>query len=285
MIESIDILISKILAHKIISSFIWVIIIVVLHRFVAKQLMRHTNDSEIPIKRWLSGLKNSVAGLLVVGLFLIWLPELQNFALSIAAFGVAIVIATKELILCLIGSIYQTTTRPFVVGDWVQVNGVTGEVADHNWVTTSLLEIDLENGSYDYSGKSISLPNSMLLSSSIKNLNIMKRYVRHSFSIIREPDINPFEVKQAIIVSIKEHCHSFHDVAVRYSKHIEKKLDITLAGPEPSVRVTTTNLGKNLFTVSFFCPIEKAVYIEQMITEEFMKYWHLKKDASDQNTI
>jgi len=52
-------------------------------------------------KTWISRVKNSVLIMLILGLLFIWALELQNFALSITAFVVAIVLATKELILSL----------------------------------------------------------------------------------------------------------------------------------------------------------------------------------------
>lgn len=51
-------------------------------------------------------------------------------------------------------------------------------------------------------------------------------------------------------------------------------MGVDIPGPEPSVRVSTNNIGKNVFTVSLFCPTHEAVKIEQQVTEVFMRYWY-----------
>ena len=141
-------------------------------------------------RRWHSNIKNWITLLLVLSLFYIWLRELQDFVFSIAAFLVAIVIAFKEFILCLVGSVYHAASRPFSVGDWIQVNGHTGEVVDRNWVSTTLLDIDAANGNYDFTGKTLELPNSIFLLHVVKKLHFMRRYVLHRFHIVRPPLVN-----------------------------------------------------------------------------------------------
>jgi small-conductance mechanosensitive channel len=66
--------------------------------------------------------------LLLLGLVLIWAPQLWTFALSLAAVAVEIVVATKEMILCISGSLMRASPRAFSVGDWIEVADVRGEV-------------------------------------------------------------------------------------------------------------------------------------------------------------
>ncbi|HQU63602.1 MAG TPA: hypothetical protein PKY85_10690, partial [Nitrosomonas sp.] len=51
-------------------------------------------------RHWITSVKNFSWLIIVFGLLAIWWPELKNFAFSIAAVTLALVIATKELILC-----------------------------------------------------------------------------------------------------------------------------------------------------------------------------------------
>ena len=95
------------------------------------------------------------------------------------------------------------------------------------------------------------IPNNRFVADTVTNLNFMRRYIAHSFTIVREADdINLFEAKELIFDRATEYCSSFSEVAERYNGLIEKRLGIILPGPEPSVRITTTSLGKNELTVT-----------------------------------
>ena len=228
-------------------------------------------------KNGISVIRNLFNLALAIGIAVVWLSELQNFAISVAAFTVAIVIATKELLQCYLGFITWVTNRPFRVGDWVEVNNHCGEVADIDWVKFRLLEVDLENG-YTYTGKSISIMNSELLTKSVVNLNFMRRYVMHSFSIYRNDEVNLFELKQPIIDIINELISPFQDVASRYSNLISKRLEIEATSTDPFIYIHTTKDTFQVVSITIFCPTEEAHPLEQKITEHFMTLWYEKHE-------
>jgi small-conductance mechanosensitive channel len=151
-------------------------------------------------------------------------------------------------------------------------------------LSTTLLEVDMASRSYGYTGKTLLIPNNQFVASSVQNLNFMRRYVSHSISIIRDAEpTNVFHFREAILKNVKEYCAPFEEVALRYNGLIEKRLGISLAGPEASVRVTTTNLGKNEFTITLFCPTNEAVGIEQRLIEDFMGLWYGELDRREQD--
>jgi len=226
-------------------------------------------------KNWISVVRNLCNLALAIGIAVVWLSELQNFAISVAAFTVAIVIATKELLQCFLGFISWVTNRSFRVGDWIEINHHCGEVADIDWIKIRLLEVDLENG-YTYTGKSISIMNSELLTKSVINLNFMRRYVMHSFSIYRSDEVNLFELKQPIIDVINELISPFQDVASRYSNLISKRLEIEATSTDPFVYIHTTDTNFQVASITIFCPTEEAHPLEQTITEQFMVLWYEK---------
>ena len=202
---------------------------------------------------------------------ILWGSELQKFALSIAAFIAAIILATKELILCFTGFLYISANSPFRVGDWVQFNDTIGEVSSLDWTKVSILEID--PNSYAYTGKSVFLPNSVLISQPIRNLNYMRRYVNHKFNIVFDkPDNFDITLLDKLNSKAIEYCSDFSDVAERYNTLIKNRLEIRISGPEPDIKISTTDIGKIKLTIALFCPTEKAKKIEQKLTMDFFHF-------------
>lgn len=209
--------------------------------------------------------------LMIVIIFNIWSEEIQKFAFSIAAFIVAIVLATREFIQCFIGFVYLLSSRPFRIGDWVQVGSYYGEVHSTDWAKLTLLEVDKDD--YQYTGKTLYLPNSQLITSVIKNLNFLKRYAMHHFTIVRDDSVNPFEFIDDLYEKANSYCADFKDVALRYNQLIENRLDINIAGPEPHIQVATSDIGDTQVFFTIFCPTERALEIEQKLTSDFMRLW------------
>ncbi|MDO6446327.1 mechanosensitive ion channel family protein [Colwellia sp. 1_MG-2023] len=214
--------------------------------------------------------------LMIVLIFNIWTEEIQKFAFSIAAFIVAIVLATREFIQCFIGFVYILSSRPFRIGDWIQVGNYFGEVHSTDWAKLTLLEVDKD--SYQYTGKTLYLPNSQLITSVIKNLNFLKRYAMHHFTIVRDDSVNPFEFIDQLYEKANAYCADFKDVAMRYNQLIENRLDINIAGPEPHIQVATSDIGDTQVFFTVFCPTDTALEIEQNLTADFMRLWFEQKN-------
>ena len=270
--------------NKFIISLLLVAVTLIIRGLVVHRLNQLTSDEDGLPRRWINTTKNTATFLILIGLIIIWLSELQYLALSIATFIVALVIATREFIQCFMGAMYHASTRTFSIGDWIKVGDYHGEVTHSDWLSTTLLEVDLDGMTYGYTGKTLIVPNNQFVIHTIQNLNFMRRYVAHSFDIVRDEEfVNIFEAKSLILKKAEEYCAPFHEVAQRYNDLIEKRLGIEISGPEANIRITTSNLGKNIFTVTLFCPTDEAINIEQQLTEDFMEFWYktLKKNKHE----
>ena len=261
--------------NKLIASFLLIAVAVAIRWLAVRHIQKlPTGEDDLP-RRWMNGARNAVTTLVVLGLIIIWLSELRFLALSIATFTVALIIATREFIQCFLGALYQASIRAFSIGDWIKIGNNYGEVVSSDWLTTKLLEIDMESMSYAYTGKTLVIPNNQFITHPIQNLNFMRRYVAHSFIIVRDAElINVFQIKELILEKARHYSEPYSEVAQRHNEMLEKRLGIKLPGPDSSVRVTTTHLGKNQFTITVFCPTEEAVKIEQKLMEDFMTFWY-----------
>ena len=232
---------------------------------------KSTQDKRIQINM----VNNIFTLLMIISIFNIWSEEIQKFAFSIAAFIVAIVLATREFIQCFIGFVYILSSRPFRIGDWIQVGNYYGEVHSTDWAKLTLLEVDQDD--YQYTGKTLYLPNSQLITSVIKNLNFLKRYAMHNFTIVRDDSVNPFDFLEELQHKAHIYCDDFRDVAIRYNQLIESRLDINIAGPEPHIQIATSDIGDTQIFFTIFCPTDKALEIEQKLTGDFMRLWFQHK--------
>ncbi|KPV91563.1 mechanosensitive channel MscS [Pseudoalteromonas sp. P1-30] len=276
-------MIKDIFMHPFLVSVLVLAIAFVLKVLVDKLARNRAEKKEKDIRYITHNIKHFINFVMVLSLLFVWSTEIQNFALSIAAFAVAIVLATREFIQCVIGFFYLVTTRPFRVGDWIQVGDYFGEVAETDWVKTTMHEIDMHT--YQFSRKTIYIPNNKLITSSIKNLNYVKRFVTHHFTIVRRESFNPYVIHDELVNQAKLYCEEFHDVATRYNSMIERKLDAKISGPAPVIHFGTTELGEFKASFTLFCPTNKALEIEHKLTECFMALWYeqAKKNKEEQS--
>jgi len=273
----------RILEHPVLLSLA-ILFSAYLLKFVISKLVRKVRKRRGRDSKHVSQSIRHVINLIsIILLLFIWSSEIQNFALSIAAFAVAIVLAMREFIQSIIGFLYLVSTRPFRVGDWIQLDNDYGEVAEIDWVKTTLLEIDMKT--YQTTRRTISVPNSKLVISTIKNLNYIKRYVTHQFTIVRCENYNGFPLYEAFLERATVYCEEFYEVATRYNSIIERKLDAHISGPEPEVRFSTTDIGDFKVHVTLFCPTEKALELEHKLTCDFLRMWDELKIATDKSKI
>ena len=261
---------------KKVLSIVLIILSVVVKTLLVKYLKKRRYGDDKDSRLMVNTIRNIINLSVVILLFILWSKELQHFAFSIAAFIVAIVLATRELIQCVIGFIYLSSTKPFRIGDWIQTGNYTGEVTSTDWIKITLLEVSQD--SYSYTGKTVFIPNSQLMTQPIKNLNFMRRYVNHCFSIVKnDAGINPYIFEQPMLAKAKSYCEPFNDVAERYNVLIQNRLDIKISGPEPHIEFTTTDLGRMKAIITIFCPTEQAKLIEHKLIKDYFSLWQAEK--------
>ena len=222
----------------------------------------------------------AVMFILIITLVL-WLPQIQHFILSITAIAVAIVIATKELSLCLLGAFVIRTSRAFSIGDWISVEPHFGEVIERNFMTTTIQEI--ERRSFTYTGRTAVLPNSLFLSRAVLNQNFLRRYQFHSFTITIEPDAFPIDAEEKLQERIETLTSHFIETAQRYNKMLEQRTGIDIPDAKPMVEFSTNEAAKLVTTLSVFCPTEEITTLEKAMMKEFFEWYRVNRQTSASN--
>ncbi len=255
------------LDDKVVVSLL-VIVGILFLRWVALRVVRAQSDylTEGQI-RLMSLARNGGLLAILLALFAIWASELQEFALSIAAFAAAIAIAMKELILCIAGALVRSVSGAVGSGDWVEIGGYSGDVTEQSPLSTTLIEYDPAR--MEYTGRTVTLPNILFLQGPVINHGFRKRFVFHTFSIHAEPMPDAMDARRAILDALTEASGRFDEVATRYAALIEKRAGVHLPPVAPRVRLGTTEFGKLRFEATMFCPRESALEMEEVAAEAF----------------
>jgi small conductance mechanosensitive channel len=130
-------------------------------RFVDRILQRteEITRHQAEVITWLSGIAvYGIAGFAILG---VWKVNLQGLFIGAGLLGAAIGFAANETLGSLLAGFQLMFSRPFEIGDWVQIDEHEGIVTDITLFTTRI---------ETFSGKYIMLPNDFVSSSTIINI-------------------------------------------------------------------------------------------------------------------
>jgi hypothetical protein len=216
-------------------------------------------------------IRNGLALVFVVGLGFILAHQLETFAVSLVAIAVAIVLATKELILCLSGTVLRIGTNAYTIGDRIEINGVRGSVIDLTFLATTILEIGPEHVTSQYSGRAIVFPNSLLLAHPLVNETYMKRYIVHVITIPLAATDNWQRAERLLLEIADTVCAPFLEEAARHMKELEGKNWMDVPSVKPRVSIQLPEPGRINLLLRIPAPAHGTARLEQAILRRFLE--------------
>ncbi len=250
-----------------------------------RTLVLHTHfkrHPQLPLetkRRWLVVSRNMTLLLCVFALLTVWASQIQTFALSMVAIAAAIVLATKELIMCLSGSLLRASTQLYSVGDFIEIGHWRGRVVDINLFNTQLMQIGPDALTCQLSGQTVSFPNSLLLSQPLQRDTIWGDFVIHSFQIPAAYSIDPTVALPLLTDKVQALCAPYVTDAQRYLSLMQTaKLFVTPAA-EPRVSMVPVNDKMYAFVVRLVVPFRERQKIQQEIIHSFILHQYRQKQA------
>lgn len=210
-------------------------------------------------------------GLLIIGaagIVVIWAPELRTFALSLAAVAAAIAIATKELLMCFAGAIIRASGEVAEQGEVIGVGDHRGEVLERHLLTTTLLEMGRGSQIGRYTGRIITLPNSVFLTSPVKRYSAVGEFTRHSAEFPLAEEIDPAEAEEALLAIAKETVAPYRAQAEAHARRLAKKTDSASFSIEPEASLHLTGSGQPVLEIGVFVPASAAGEAEQALLKK-----------------
>lgn len=262
-------------ALRLLGTTLALLLIVLVVRAVLSKLIRTSIQSTELRRKWLVQTRNGLILIFLLGLVLIWGQELRTLALSIVAIAVAFVVATKELILCFIGSLVKGGARSFDIGDRIQVKEFRGDVIDQNLLATTILEVGPGKLTHQRTGRATVIPNSLFVSEPVINESFTEDYVLHVFTVPFRRDDNWQLAQKVLLDATQAQCEPFLETARRYMRRLgdRRGLEVPVVDPRVSIQVPLAN--EIHLVVRFPCrpsqrsAIEQAILLEAFANNDF----------------
>ncbi len=260
-----------------------VIPVIVLVRWLWLRFYFHRHpDLELEFKRRAMVVSRNLALLVgVIALTAVWATQIQHFALSMVALAAATVLATKELIMCLLGSMMRMITNQYSIGDYVEIANIRGRVVDINMFNTLVIQTGNSNQLTDLSGKTVSFPNSLLLSAPLSRDNVMGNYVVHTFEIPVPIRLDSDAIVPRLEWVLRDYCARYVLDIAQYFEEIKTQKMFVTPTAEPTISRMPRDNSMYCLVVRFASPLNKRLVIQQAILDEFIRIQYLLMSSDD----
>lgn len=254
---------------RIITTLVTLIVTILVMKLIQKHARLYAGDSlELARRRGnFVLLKNLVLLAAVIVIGTIWASKIAGAALSLAAVAGAMLIISKEFLANLLGSAFLTVSRLYRIGDFIELDGISGRVIDTDLLATTLSEA--QEGS-QVTSRTVSLPHSLLLTKPLRNLTATGAYVVHLLKVAAEPAADLIALEQALLKAAHEVCSPWLEEANAHLQHIESRHMVDLPSAEPKVILQLDDVKQATLSLRYTCRPNERVKVEQAILRHFL---------------
>lgn len=249
-----------------------VLFLVVTRSMIVRALTANPNVPVETRRLWSIHLRNLALVIGVISLVTIWASELQSIAVSMVAFAAALVIATKELLMCVGGSFLRTLSNSFSVGDHIEIAGHRGRVVDINLLSTTIMEIGPRHDAHQITGRALSLPNSLLLTHPVIRENFMGDYVVHVLTVCLPYSINPNVGERILLAAATEICSPYIAGASQHMEEVELRHLVDTPSVEPRCAFHPEDDKRYNLILRVAIPSRERHRVEQAILHKVMRH-------------
>ena len=200
----------------------------------------------------------------------VWASTIAGFALSLAAVTGALLIVSKEVVMCVHGYLYITVVKPFKVGDVIQFNGLHGRVIDIDVFATTLVTLDDVS---QPTGKIAVFPNGLLLTTPLTNVSLTGEFALHAIRIpISQSFARDLErVEAAAMEAAERATESWREKAIEHFRKVSEEHFIVFPSGRSKVLWDFSDPEHLVLVVRVACPSKDSARVEQLVFKDMWR--------------
>lgn len=198
---------SQGLVHRLLVDALSVIVILIalllLDEWLQHFLDRPKLDRrQVETLRSITRVSLRVVAVLIIVLILIGLPS--QFATTIGIVGAGLTVALKDFIVAFFGWLVLMGRNGIRIGDWVEINGVSGEVTELGMFHTVLLETGNWSDSGRPTGRRVTFTNSFAIEGHYFNFSTSGQWLWDQLQVVVPIGRDPYPIVEAITKQVTE---------------------------------------------------------------------------------
>jgi small-conductance mechanosensitive channel len=185
-----------------------IIVIIALALLFLDQWLQHLLDNPKLDRRQVETLRSitraalRVIGILIILLIIVGMPS--QFGTMIGIVGAGLTVALKDFIVAFFGWLVLMGRNGIRLGDWVEINGVSGEVTELGMFHTVLLETGNWSDSGHPTGRRVTFTNSFAIEGHYFNFSTSGQWLWDELQVVVPAGSDPYPIVEAITKEVRE---------------------------------------------------------------------------------
>jgi len=235
--------------HNLIECLLWILVVVLavymVNRLIDRLFTGMTAENKrIDTLRAMAKVAAEILGLLVIVFIVVGMPSQTTTVLGLA--GAGLTVASKDVIMAFFGWFLLMGRNGIRVGDWVEIEGVGGEVIEIGLLKTVLLETGNWTDAGHPTGRQVSFVNSFAIEGHYFNFSTSGQWMWDELQLTIPGDQDPYAVVDGLQKLVAKDTEANARKAEAEWKQTATRYHVQGFSAEPAISVRPTGSGVEL---------------------------------------
>ena len=232
--------------HKLIEGLLWILLVVLAvyltHRLIDRLFgTMNAENKRIETLRSVAKFGAELLGAIVALFIVFGMPSQTTTILGLA--GAGLTVASKDVIMAFFGWFLLMGRNGIRVGDWVEINGVGGEVIEIGLLKTVLLETGNWTDAGHPTGRRVSFVNSFAIEGHYFNFSTSGQWMWDELQLTLPPDQDPYVVIDQLQKLVVKDTEANAKKAEQEWQHTTTRYHVKAFSAEPAINVRPSGSG------------------------------------------
>ncbi|HEV2351019.1 MAG TPA: mechanosensitive ion channel domain-containing protein [Terriglobia bacterium] len=237
---------ARAVLHDILASAVWILVLMLLvfginrlmERFFARLTLENKQRATLQAVFRIS---IQVVTVLVILVVIFGPPNQLSTVLGLAGAGLTVVL--KDFIVSFLGWFVLMGRHGIHVGDWVEINGVRGEVIEISLLRTVLLETGNWTDSGQPTGRQVAFLNQYAVDGYYFNFSTSGQWLWDELQVVIPGSQDPYPLVEKIRAIVEKETEGNTHLAEREWQRVSRRYGVRSFSAQPTVNVKPTDTG------------------------------------------